>query len=66
MFQLHDIRKTRVWQEAIEEGQAEGKALLKKEMVEKWLKKGLSHKEIAELLEAPLEEVRRLAKKPSS
>jgi predicted transposase/invertase (TIGR01784 family) len=70
MFQLHDLRKTRVWQEAQEEGlekgreegQAEGIKLAKKELVQKWLAKGKKLKEVAELLDLPLEEVRRLAK----
>ncbi len=31
MFQLEDLRKTRVWQEAVEEGVEEGQTLAKKE-----------------------------------
>ncbi len=58
MFQLTDIRKTAVWQEACEEG----KTLAKQEMVHNCLAKSMSVKEIAELLKIPVKEVRRLAK----
>jgi predicted transposase/invertase (TIGR01784 family) len=58
MFHLADIRNTRVWQEAEEEG----RILEKKELVDKWLAKGMSAKKIAELLEIPVRDVRRLAK----
>lgn len=74
MFHLTDLRQTRVWQEAKEEGvaegivkgkvegKAEGKADTQRELVAKWLAKGMSHKRIAELLETPIQEVRRLSK----
>lgn len=79
MFQLHDLRKTRVWQEAREEGleeglekglekgrdegRDEGKTLTLKEVAQNCLEKGLTHKEIAELLKVSLEEARRLTRK---
>jgi predicted transposase/invertase (TIGR01784 family) len=77
MFQLHDIRKSKVWQEAHEtgiekgikkgreEGREEGKSMMEAEHVRKLVAKGLSVKEVAELLELPLGTVRRLAKNSS-
>ena len=58
MFGLQDVRKSKVWQEAREEREAE----LKREYVRKWLAKGMTVKEIAELMDIPVKEVRRLAK----
>jgi predicted transposase YdaD len=58
MFQLEDLRKTRVWQEARDEGRKEGR----EELVHKWLAKGKPIKEIAELLDTSVHEVRRLSK----
>jgi predicted transposase/invertase (TIGR01784 family) len=71
MFRLADIRKTRVWQEAHEEGVEEGiekgiekGGLLKQqEFVRRLISKGKKPLEIAELLEIPIAEVRRLAKR---
>jgi predicted transposase/invertase (TIGR01784 family) len=69
MFELADLRKTRVWQEAheegIEKGIEEGEARHKAKMVHRCLDKGMSTKEIADLLELSVQEVRRLTKKPS-
>ena len=81
MYELTDLRKTRVWQEAheegleegiekgikkgIEEGIEEGQARLKAKMVHRCLAKEMSIKEIADLLEIPAQEVRRLSKRPS-
>ena len=66
MFQLADIRKTAVWQEAreegIEKGIEKGKTLAKQEMVHSCLAKRMSVKAIADLQEIPVKEVRRLAK----
>jgi predicted transposase/invertase (TIGR01784 family) len=74
MFELTDIRKTRVWQEAVEEGmalgeakgeakgKAEGMLLVQQEWVRKWLAKGMTAKEIAALLDITVQQVRRLAK----
>ena len=61
MFKLHDIRKTRVWQEAHEEGIEKGRALEKRQLVEHLQANGQTLKEIAQLLEISLTEVRRLA-----
>jgi predicted transposase YdaD len=59
MFQLHDIRKTRVWQEGLEEGIEKERAAT----IRKLLAKGDDPKTVAELLEIPVAEVRRLAKR---
>ena len=40
-----------------------GRALEKQEFIRRWREKGKSLKEIAELLEMPLAEVRRLARR---
>jgi len=67
MFKLHDIRKSRVWQEAHEEGreegQQEGETLAKQQLIKRWHAEGKSLKEIAELLKTPLAEIRRLARR---
>lgn len=70
MLQLHDIRESKAWQEAHEEGVQkgvqkgvqEGIRKEKRTLVQKWLAKGKSVKEIAELMEITTKEVRRLAK----
>ena len=59
MFKLHDIRKTRVWQEAYEEGSNNRN----RQLVERLQADGKTQKEIAELLGISLAEVRRLVKK---
>ncbi|MCI0682975.1 MAG: Rpn family recombination-promoting nuclease/putative transposase [Gemmataceae bacterium] len=69
MFQLHDLRKSRVWQEAhqqgiekgIEKGMEKGMTQARQEFVHRLIAKGKPLKEIAELLELPLAQVRRLA-----
>ena len=71
MFHLNDLRKSRVWQEAHQEGIQEGmekgvekgQALAQRQYVQRWLAKGKSVKEIAELLELPVREIRRLARR---
>jgi predicted transposase/invertase (TIGR01784 family) len=66
MFQLHDLRESKVWQEAhregIEEGIQEGKTLTQLEVVRNCLAKGMSAKEIAGVLKISLVQVRRLTK----
>jgi len=70
MFQLTDIRKTKVWQEAHEDGRKEGReegAIRKEqELVRRCLAQGKAAEEIAELFGIPLKEVRRLAKDPNA
>jgi predicted transposase YdaD len=84
MFKLHDIRKTRVWQEAREEGMEQGiekgmeqgiekgikqgiekgiekgRALEQQQLVARLQANGLTRKEIADLLQISLAEIRRL------
>jgi predicted transposase/invertase (TIGR01784 family) len=78
MFQLEDLRKTRVWQEAEEagrhqgreqgreqgrqEGRQEGREKEREELVRKWVAKGMAIKDIAALLDTSVGEVRRLSK----
>lgn len=66
MFGLQDIRKSKVWKEAHEEGREEGREegehLAIAKQIRKWLSKGRTEKDIAELLELSVREVRRLAK----
>jgi predicted transposase/invertase (TIGR01784 family) len=66
MFKLNDIRESRVWQEAhgegLEEGLEQGELLEKKSNIKRLQAKGKSLKEIAELLDIPLAEVRRLSR----
>jgi predicted transposase YdaD len=63
MFKLADIRKSRVWREAHEDGIEKGALLKQQEIVRCLVSKGKKPKEIAELLEIPIAEVRRLAKR---
>jgi predicted transposase/invertase (TIGR01784 family) len=72
MFKLHDIRKTRVWQEALEEGIEQGiekgieqgiekgRALEKRRLAARLRADGRTLKEIAHLMEISVAEVRRL------
>jgi predicted transposase YdaD len=66
MFQLHDIRKTRVWQEAheegVEQGIKQGRALQNQHLVQRLRADGRTQKEIAKLLGISAAEVRRLAR----
>ena len=69
MFELDDIRKSRVWQEAHqegrEEGREEGSTLTNRQHIQRWLAEGKSLQEIAGLLSLPLAEIRRFAKRRS-
>ena len=62
MFDLVGLRETRAWQESYAEGVEEGQVRVKQKLVLKLLAKGMTAKEIAELLEISTREVRRLAK----
>jgi predicted transposase/invertase (TIGR01784 family) len=66
MFELHDIRESKVWQEAhqtgIEKGIAKGRILARRELIRKQISKGKAIKQIAEEWDIPVAEVRRLAK----
>lgn len=70
MFQLRDLRESKVWQEAYEEGRQEGwkegykeamRELLYQDLVKRLRSTGKSIKEIAELLDVSQLEVRRLS-----
>jgi predicted transposase YdaD len=63
MFKLDDICKSRVWQEAHEVAREGATALVKQQIVKRLQAKRKSVKEIADLLEMPLAEVRRLARR---
>jgi predicted transposase/invertase (TIGR01784 family) len=79
MFKLHDLRKTRVWQQAreqgleegieqgieegIEKGIEKGRLIEKQQLVERLVSTGKAPKEIAEILGISVAEVRRLAKR---
>jgi predicted transposase/invertase (TIGR01784 family) len=56
-----DLKQTKVFQEAKEEGRLEGQQELKLELVKALLAKGMSVKEIASLLKLPIEQVQQVA-----
>ncbi len=58
MFSLSDLKQTRVYQEALEEGREEGQLRAKLESVPRLLALGLGIEQIAEALELSLEQVR--------
>jgi predicted transposase/invertase (TIGR01784 family) len=62
MFQLHDLRESKVWQEAhqtgIEKGREEGRSGTQRELARRWLARGMSAKEVAKLLDVPVGTVR--------
>jgi predicted transposase/invertase (TIGR01784 family) len=70
MFKLHDLRESKVWQEAektgVEKGREEGRELKNRELVRLWLADGKTLKEIAELLHLPIAEARRLARRANN
>ena len=51
MFRFEDLRNTRVWQEAHEEGLEEGAILVKVKLIHMWQSEGKSAKEIAQSAE---------------
>ncbi len=61
-FKLHDLRESKVWKEAYDEG-ADANA---KKFIESLLAKGKTHKEVAELLNIPVDKVERLTKENSN
>ena len=62
MFHLHDIKKSKFWQEAHQSGVEEHQ----EDVFRKCLAKGMSAKEVADLFEIPLKEIRRIAKEAQS
>jgi len=59
MFPLHDIRKSRVWQEAYEEGLKIGEDEVHQKVIQRLIAKGETPKEIADLLGLTVAQVRR-------
>ncbi|MDJ0616818.1 MAG: hypothetical protein QNJ63_08740 [Calothrix sp. MO_192.B10] len=57
MFSLSDLRQTKVWQEALEEGRIQAKL----DSVPRFLALGLSVEQIAQALELEVEQVRQVA-----
>lgn len=55
---MSELKKTRFYQEALEEGRREGKLEVKLEMVPQLLQRGFSLEEVAELLELEIETIR--------
>lgn len=66
MLGLGDLRQTRVYQEALEEGEIRGRLLEKLETVPKLLATGLTVNKIAEVLGLSVEEVRQAVQQQSS
>jgi predicted transposase/invertase (TIGR01784 family) len=66
MLGLGDIRQTRVYQEAKQEGLQEGELLGKLKAVPRLLAIGLSVEQIAEALALDIEQVRQAAQQQSS
>jgi predicted transposase/invertase (TIGR01784 family) len=68
-FKLHDIRESKVWKEAheegIEEGIEKGKAIARREMIRNLRADGMTDKQIAAMLKVPVEEIQRLSKNHS-
>jgi predicted transposase/invertase (TIGR01784 family) len=60
MFGLSDLKQTRFYQEALEEGREEGERKVKLETVPRLLALGLSAEQIAQGLNLSLEEVTRI------
>jgi predicted transposase YdaD len=73
MFKLHDIRESKVWRDAYQagfkegfkNGFKEGRTIAQCDLVRKCLARGMSIKEIAELMELSVQTIRRLARSTS-
>lgn len=61
MFSLSELKQTRIYQEALEEGREEGERRAKLVIVPRLLARGLSMEQIAEDLGLSVEEVRQAA-----
>lgn len=59
-FKIHDIKESKVWKEATQEGKEEGKIEERESTIRKCLAKGMTEKQISELLDIRIQEVRRL------
>ena len=58
MFSLSDLRETRVYQEALEEGIEQGELMAKLRSIPRLVALGLSFEQIAQALELDIEQVR--------
>ncbi len=58
MFSLSDLKQTKVYQEALEEGREEGKLAAKLGSIPRLLALGLNFEQIAQALELEIEQVR--------
>lgn len=61
MFGLSELKQTKIYQEALEEGREEGRQEAKLETVPRLQAFGLTVEQIAEALNLSVEEVRRVA-----
>jgi len=61
MLKLPELKKTKVYQEALEEGRQEGKLTQQLKMVSNLIQRGDSLEEIADLLELEVEVVREMS-----
>lgn len=62
MFQLHDLKESKVWQEAEQVGEERGIELANRRHVKRLQAEGNTLKEIAKILAIPLSDVRRFAR----
>ena len=58
MFSLSDLKQTKVYQEALEEGREEGELAAKLASIPRLLALGLNFEQIAQALELEIEQVR--------
>lgn len=65
MFGLSDLKQTRVYQEALEEGREQGRTEGKLESVPRLLALGLNIEQIAEALGLDIEQVRKVVEQRS-
>ncbi|WP_254444702.1 hypothetical protein [Anabaena sp. UHCC 0187] len=62
MLGLSELKQTRVYQEAVEEGKSEGKTETTRLFALKLLRIGMSLEQIAEITELPLQQIQALQK----
>ena len=65
MLGLSELKQTRVYQEAVEEGEAKGKTETTRLFALKLLRIGMSLEQIAEITELPLQQIQALQKEQS-
>jgi predicted transposase/invertase (TIGR01784 family) len=64
MLQVTDIRQTRIYQEALEEGRQEGSDKRAEAIARALIEKGMSLAEIAQTTGLSIDKVRKIGKKP--